>query len=173
MSCSYLNKQGSREILKISNLWTCNIKGGINLSENTCIGCQLANHTIDTNLIYENDFVTCILDIAPLNEGHILILPKQHYLEVDDLDQITANEVMKASILLAKLLKIHFEPDGITIIQNGGKFNDLTHYHMHVFPRYELDGFGWIEPMDSTNAKERLVGTRTQLLHSLNQLLLR
>ena len=48
------------------------------------------------------------------NEGHILILSKQHYHDVDDLDEITASEIMKTSIVLAKLLKALFRPDGIT-----------------------------------------------------------
>lgn len=143
------------------------------MSENQCLGCKLANSMIDTNIVYENDFVTCILDIAPLNEGHILILPKQHYHDVDDLDENTACEIMKTSAVLAKLLKAQFQPDGITIIQNGGKFNDLTHYHMHVFPRYESDGFGWVEPSDTTNANERLTETREKLIKLMNQQLLR
>lgn len=43
---------------------------------------------------------------------------------------------MKASILISKALKLVYNPDGITIYQSGGIFNDLTHYHMHVAPRY-------------------------------------
>lgn len=143
------------------------------MSENQCFGCKLANKMIDANIVYENDLVTCILDIAPLNEGHLLILPKQHYHDVDDLDEITAIEIIKTSAVLSKLLKVQFQPDGITIIQNGGKFNDLTHYHMNVFPRYESDGFGWIEPSDTTNAKDRLTETRETLIKLMKQRLLR
>jgi histidine triad (HIT) family protein len=135
-----------------------------------CLGCQLANKVIETNTVYENELVTCILDIAPLNEGHILILPKQHYLDVDDMDEITANEIMKTSAMLARLLKAQFQPDGISIIQNGGKFNELTHYHMHVFPRYESDGFSWVEPSYTTNAKGRLSETRENLIKMLNRI---
>lgn len=29
-------------------------------------------------------------------------------------------------------------------MQNGGAFNDVGHYHLHIFPRYSNDGFGWI-----------------------------
>lgn len=141
--------------------------------ENKCLGCRLANKLIETNIIYENELVTCILDIAPLNEGHVLILPKKHYLDVDDMDEITANEIMKTSAMLARLLKTQFRPDGISIIQNGGKFNDLSHYHMHVFPRYESDGFSWVEPSDTTNAKGRLIETKERLIRTLNQMLLR
>ncbi|MDQ8736114.1 HIT family protein [Paenibacillus sp. LHD-38] len=138
------------------------------MSETPCLGCQLANHRIEAYTVYENEWVTCFLDIAPLNEGHLLILPKQHFLDVDDLDERTANEIMKASAMLARLLKAEFQPDGITVIQNGGKFNDLTHYHMHVFPRYVEDGFAWAEPADSTNAKERLSETKERLVKQAN-----
>lgn len=139
---------------------------------NQCLGCQLANNEIETHTVYENDFVTCILDIAPLNEGHMLILPKKHYHDVDDLDEITANEIIKASAMLARVLKAQFQPDGITVIQNGGKFNDLKHYHMHVFPRYDSDGFAWVEPADTINAKGRLFETQQKLI-KLTELLLR
>jgi histidine triad (HIT) family protein len=142
--------------------------GGWAMSENKCVGCQLAKKMIETNIIYENELVTCILDIAPLNEGHILILPKKHFLDLDEMDEITANEIMKTSAMLARLLKVKFQPDGVSIIQNGGKFNDLTHYHMHVFPRYENDGFSWIEPTDTTNAKGRLSETKENLFKTLN-----
>jgi histidine triad (HIT) family protein len=142
-------------------------------TEMQCLGCQLANNLIESYIIYENDLVTCILDIAPLNEGHILILPKEHYHDIDDLDEITANEIMKTSAVIARLLKIQYHPDGITVMQNGGKFNDLTHYHLHLFPRYVSDGFAWVEPSDITNAKGRLKDTYKDLLELANRQLLR
>ncbi|MEV5029167.1 HIT family protein [Paenibacillus sp. LPE1-1-1.1] len=141
------------------------------MSETPCLGCQLANHRIETHTVYENEWVTCFLDIAPLNEGHVLILPKRHFHDVDDLDERTANEIMKASAMLARRLKAEFQPDGITVIQNGGKFNDLTHYHMHVFPRYVEDGFAWVEPVDSSYAKGRLSETQVRLVNQANGLL--
>lgn len=53
---------------------------------------------------------------------------------------------MNTAALLSIALKKHYSPDGISMMQNGGYFNDVNHYHMHVFPRYKNDGFGWIEP---------------------------
>lgn len=38
---------------------------------------------------------------------------------------------------------VEYHPDGYSIMQNGGEFNDAGHYHMHIFPRYAGDGFGW------------------------------
>jgi len=106
-----------------------------------CLGCRLTNKIQPSNVVYENDYVTCFLDHAPFNEGHTLILPKQHFVDVDELDEETASAIMSASILLSKALKQLYKPDGITVTQNGGIFNELTHYHMHVVPRYKDQSF--------------------------------
>lgn len=44
---------------------------------------------------------------------------------------------------VTSVIKKVFKADGYSIMQNGGYFNDIGHYHMHVFPRYRGDGFGW------------------------------
>jgi len=122
-----------------------------------CFGCQLANQLVETKVIFEDDVMTCILDINPLNEGHTLILPKTHYKDLEEIDERTMKSIVKASVIISKALKSIYQPDGITVIQNGGIFNDLDHYHMHVFPRYKDDGFGWIEPSNkSSNDLERV-----------------
>lgn len=136
-----------------------------------CLGCRIANRIEpNLNIVYENEWVTCVLDIAPFNEGHILILPKKHYLDVEELDQTTAYAIMDASQKLSIVLKSLFQPDGITICQNGGKFNDLTHYHMHLIPRYEGDGFSWSEPLHLHGAEKRLSATRDKYIMALKEL---
>lgn len=110
--------------------------------KSTCLGCKLANRELPVNVVYEDEYIICILDHEPFNDGHTLILPKHHFLDVDEFDVKTSNSVMKGSILISKAIKLVFNPDGITICQNGGIFNDLTHYHMHVIPRYKGQFFG-------------------------------
>ncbi|MNN53309.1 AP-4-A phosphorylase [compost metagenome] len=118
-----------------------------------CLGCKLANQLIETNVVFEDDLISCILDIDPLNEGHTLILPKRHFKDLEELDCTTSSAIMNASIIISRALKEIYRPDGISIIQNGGLFNDLDHYHMHVFPRYKSDGFGWIEPINKSQTQ--------------------
>ncbi len=101
-----------------------------------CVGCRLANEQENVYVVYETATLTCILDYMPFNPGHVLILPKGHAGEVEELDPKTAIDIMEASRFLSKAAKAAFNPDGITIIQNGGIFNDLDHYHMHVIPRF-------------------------------------
>lgn len=135
-----------------------------------CLGCRIANGIEpDLHIIYENERITCVLDIAPFNEGHTLILPKKHYLDVEELDSGTAYAVMDASQKLSVVIKSLFQPDGISICQNGGKFNDLAHYHMHLIPRYEGDGFSWSEPLHPHGAEQRLSQTKEKIVVALNE----
>ncbi|HDR7597503.1 TPA: HIT family protein [Bacillus mycoides] len=106
-----------------------------------CLGCKLANEEEIIYKVYEDEYVTCFLDHVPFYPGHTLIVPKQHVLEVDELDDCVAKAIMDASKLISKAIKALYQPDGITICQNGGIFNELTHYHMHVVPRYKERSF--------------------------------
>ncbi|MCU5460847.1 HIT family protein [Bacillus cereus] len=106
-----------------------------------CLGYKLAHEEEIIYKIYEDDYVTCFLDHEPFYSGHTLIVPKQHVVEVDELEDVVAKSIMDASKLIAKAIKALYKPDGITICQNGGVFNELTHYHMHVVPRYKERSF--------------------------------
>lgn len=53
-----------------------------------CLGCRIANQIEpDVQVVYENNYITCVLDIAPFNEGHVLILPKTHYHDLEEIDE--------------------------------------------------------------------------------------
>ena len=80
-------------------------------------------------------------------------MPKQHVVEVDELDDVVAKSIMDASKLIAKAIKALYKPDGITICQNGGIFNELTHYHMHVVPRYKERSFAEFYTVQSGEKK--------------------
>lgn len=107
-----------------------------------CLGCKLVNQEYPVHVVYEDEHVICFLDYDPFNDGHTLVLPKKHIAEVTDFDVETAAAVMNASIRISKAIQSLYKPDGITICQNGGVFNELTHYHMHIVPRYENQPFG-------------------------------
>ncbi|RUR06599.1 HIT family protein [Legionella sp. km772] len=111
-----------------------------------CQFCNLANGQGLANVVYQTNLICCFLDIDPISEGHTLIVPKKHCLDTEELDKETRLEVMNAVAVLSTAIKELYNPDGISVMQNGGYFNDVNHYHMHVFPRYKNDGFSWVEP---------------------------
>ena len=68
------------------------------MKDENCIFCKLANGDIPTNSIYEDDDFNVILDASPASKGHALILPKQHYANVYEID----DEVLAKAAKLAK-----------------------------------------------------------------------
>lgn len=139
-----------------------------------CIGCKLANKMEPVHVVYEDEYICCFLDHEPFNEGHVLILPKNHIYDADELDQQTANSIMNASILLSKALKSLFKPDGITICQNGGIFNEITHYHMHVVPRYKHQSFATFYLEDEPviiQHEAKLIETKEKLSKAIRDIL--
>ncbi|WP_445677876.1 HIT family protein [Psychrobacillus sp. FSL K6-2365] len=138
-----------------------------------CFGCNLANKQEPVNVVWEDDYVICFLDHEPYNEGHILILPKKHVRYFDELDENTSNSIMKAAKLLSKVIKELFNPDGITICQNGGSFDELTHFHMHVVPRYEGQNFAnfYSEEFEQVVVDEvGLSKTKRKIINAINSI---
>ena len=73
------------------------------MKDNNCIFCKLANGDIPTNGIYEDDDFKVILDASPATKGHALILPKNHYANMYEIDE----EVAAKAIKLAKRIMVH------------------------------------------------------------------
>jgi histidine triad (HIT) family protein len=138
-----------------------------------CLGCRLANKREKVFTVYENSFLRCILDHEPFNSGHVLILPKEHLEESVDFDMEMNIALMKAVQLISKTIEEIYQPDGITICQNGGVFSDLKHYHMHVVPRYKGQDFAefYQEIPDTAEPQEPLPDTMKKMKSTIESLI--
>lgn len=92
---------------------------------------------------YKDEWISVFFDIDPISKGHILIVPNQHFLDIDELPSAVLHRVFQCSQVYVKLLKEKLGPKGYSIMQNGGAFNDMGHFHLHVFPRFNEADFGW------------------------------
>lgn len=101
-----------------------------------CIFCKIVNGDIPSYTIYEDDYVKCFLDINPISMGHTLIIPKKHFLDINDIDEEYLLKIMMASKKIVSILNENFNPDGIKIVQNNGNLQEVKHYHVHVIPNY-------------------------------------
>lgn len=117
------------------------------MKKDDCIFCKLANGEIPTATLYEDDYFRVILDLGPASKGHALIIPKEHYDNLYELDDETASKVL---VLARKIITRMTEAlgcDGYNIVQNNGEAAGQTvnHFHMHLIPRYKDDkvGLGW------------------------------
>ena len=107
-----------------------------------CIFCKLANGVFPTNVVYEDEDFTVILDAAPAAKGHSLIIPKQHSDCIYDLPEETAAKVMPLAKKIALAMKKTFDCDGVNIQQNNepAAGQSVFHFHTHVIPRKKGDG---------------------------------
>lgn len=130
-----------------------------------CIFCKIANSEIPSSKVFENDKFFVFLDIAPLNPGHCLVVPKSHYRWVYDVPEFgqyweIANKITHA-ILRSKL-----NPKFISYITVG---NQVPHAHIHIVPRYENDQHK--EGIDATKrlktSQEELKLIQSQIIEAL------
>lgn len=121
---------------------------------NECVFCH--KDKIITGFIYEDEKVMAFMDMEPINEGHILLVPKEHYLDIDEIPDDILAHLMIISKKTVLALKEIYKPNGYSIMQNGGEFNDVGHYHLHIFPRDEGDGFGWTYDNDSKDVNAEI-----------------
>ena len=75
------------------------------MKKDDCIFCKLANGEIPTNALYEDDIVKVIFDANPAAKGHVLILPKEHFDNIYELDDDTAAHVFKVAAKISKAYK--------------------------------------------------------------------
>ena len=101
-----------------------------------CLFCKIINGDIPSYKVYENEYVFAFLDINPDADGHTLIIPKKHYKDIEDIDDLTLNEIFKAAKTIKKLLEEKLNCDGITLMQNNGDVQEVKHFHLHVKPYY-------------------------------------
>lgn len=102
-----------------------------------CLFCKIVNEEIPSYKIYEDDIVFAFLDINPQSNGHTLIIPKKHFLNIDDIDNETLSHISDVSRYIKKLLQSKLNCDGVTFIQNNGECQEVKHYHLHVQPYYK------------------------------------
>ena len=114
-----------------------------------CEFCKIINRQQPAYIVYEDEKLISFLDFEPANEGHVLVVPKEHTDSVDKIPEDTLIDVMAVLRKIVATSRKIYGTDGYCIMQNGGNCCDFGHIHFHVFPRYENDGFGFIYPEGS------------------------
>lgn len=111
------------------------------MKDDNCIFCKLANGDIPTNTIYEDDDFRVILDNGPATKGHALILPKNHFKNLYEIDDDTAAKVLPLAKKMAAAMTEKLGCDGFNVVQNNNEVAGQTvfHFHVHLIPRYNDD----------------------------------
>jgi histidine triad (HIT) family protein len=102
----------------------------------TCVFCRIAARTIPAHIVCETEMLLAFLDIAPIQPGHVQIIPKQHYAYFDDLPQVVLTDMSSLAQRLAKAIKRLYGVQRVAYAFTGG---DVPHAHAHVVPLHRHD----------------------------------
>lgn len=106
--------------------------------EPNCIFCKLANSEIPSAKIYEDENFFAFLDIKPVADGHLLIIPKKHIIWMQEASDETIAEIFKVTKKLMLAIKNGLSCDYVQVSVVG---NEIPHFHIHLIPRYYGDNF--------------------------------
>ena len=111
------------------------------MKDANCIFCKIANGEIPSRTVYEDEDFRVILDLNPATKGHALILPKNHFKNLYEIDDETAAKVLPLAKKMATTMTEKLGADGFNIVQNNNEVAGQTvfHFHMHLIPRYQDD----------------------------------
>lgn len=114
-----------------------------------CIFCKIVAGEVPSTKVFENDALLAFMDIKPINEGHVLIIPKKHAELIEGVEEETVGQMFKlAQKLNTAIRSAGIKSEGINYFLADGEVagQEVFHVHLHVFPRFKNDGFGFNFP---------------------------
>jgi len=102
-----------------------------------CIFCKIVKKEVPSDIIYEDDKVFAFLDSNPVNFGHTLVIPKEHFKYMHDTPDDLVAQVFIEAKKLAEIIKKATKADFVAVSVVG---RDVPHFHVHLVPRYSKDG---------------------------------
>ncbi len=111
-------------------------------TDSECIFCKIVAGDIPCAKVFESESCLAFLDIAPVNAGHVLVLPKAHYPTLMDTPVELGSDLFQALSMLGKAIMEATGADGLNLIQNNYEAagQEVHHAHYHLIPRFSDDG---------------------------------
>lgn len=112
--------------------------------DTSCIFCAIAAGQAPASIVYQDDDTVAFLDIRPMNQGHLLVIPRRHAASLADLDSMEGGRCFQvAQQMAAKLRQVGIPCEGVNLFLADGAVagQEVFHVHLHVIPRFAGDGF--------------------------------
>jgi histidine triad (HIT) family protein len=111
-----------------------------------CPFCNILAGDLPASIVFQDELCSGVMDIQPINPGHLLIMPNDH---IEDLASLSP-EVVSHMFLVAQqaaqaIRRSGIQCEGINLFLADGKaaMQEVPHVHLHIIPRYQDDGFGF------------------------------
>ena len=107
-----------------------------------CVFCKIVAGELPADIVYGDDLVIAFLDIAPVNRGHTLVVPREHFFGITATHPEYRSRMMEVAARIGAALLRAVDADGFNLILSNGACAGqvVQHVHMHVIPRFPDDG---------------------------------
>jgi len=113
-----------------------------------CVFCEIAAGEIPAYKIYEDEQTLAFLDINPVNPGHVLVIPKKHAANLEEVETAELSALMSTVKKMGVRLKERLGYGGYNVLMNNDPVSGqaIPHVHFHIIPRKAGDGLNrWPE----------------------------
>lgn len=108
-----------------------------------CVFCKIIKRELPSSIVYQDEVFIAFLDIHPMTEGHVLVIPKEHKERFTQLEDKVAGHMFKVGHKILKgIEKSEIACEGANLFLSDGVVagQEVMHTHLHIGPRYSGDG---------------------------------
>ena len=122
-----------------------------------CTFCNLIRGAGEVSVCHEDGDAIAFMDIQPVNNGHVLIVPREHYESLQEVPQEIGLHLFKVTMRLANAITQVTGCTDLNIVVSSGAEagQDEPHFHVHLIPRRAGDGFDIPLPFDGSAMPDR------------------
>jgi histidine triad (HIT) family protein len=122
-----------------------------------CSFCDLIRGAGEVSVCYEDGSALAFMDIQPVNPGHVLVVPREHYESLVDLPPELGMHLFEVALRLGPVVRDVAAAEGMNIVVSSGAAagQDVFHYHIHLIPRRAGDGFDVRLPFPDSEMPDR------------------
>jgi len=124
-----------------------------------CTFCDIIHGAAEVSICYEDSRAIAFMDVQPVNNGHVLVVPREHYESITEVPPELALHLFKIAMDLGTAVRRVADTEAMNIVVNSGAAagQDEPHYHVHLIPRREGDGFDIPLPFGGSAMPDRTI----------------
>jgi histidine triad (HIT) family protein len=133
-----------------------------------CLFCQIANGSLKSHIVYQDDVSLGFLDKAPLQFGHVLLVPRQHIVALADLPATQVGSFFHTVQRLSLAVEHAMAAEGSFVAINNKVSQSVPHLHVHIVPRRKGDGLkGFFWPRKKYSSDEEMASIAARIREGL------
>ncbi len=108
-----------------------------------CTFCDIIQGAAEVSVCYDDATAIAFMDVQPVNDGHVLVVPREHYERLEDVPSEVGRHLYDVAVKLIPVIQGVAGVDDMNIVVNSGTAagQDVFHFHVHLIPRRAGDGF--------------------------------